>query len=71
MNSGYFTVDQTLGSQYTTEGRIFTLRKVVIRVDSLVANTVMEQTAQLGALLVSLFLFQELKCLRSYNLCLP
>ena len=71
MNSGYFTVDQTLGSQYTTEGRIFTLRKVVIRVDSLVANTVMEQTAQLGALLVPLFLFQELKYLRSYNLCLP
>lgn len=49
-----------------------TLRKEVTKnsLTPLLTNTVMGQTAQLTALLTSLFLFQALKCLRSCKLCL-
>jgi hypothetical protein len=67
VNSGYVTADKALICHW---GKDMTLRVKVVKskLTPFVTSTVMGQRS--SATLVSLFLFQGLKCLRSYRSCL-
>lgn len=70
---GCFTVDETLGSQCVTGGMTVLLRRKLPKVNWFPLWQIQwwGRWGKLTTVMVSLFLFQVLKCPRSWSPCLP